>query len=406
MTKYPSCAMMLAEVGMEYINNELCLGPLKKALLPLCANYMRPIYVYDLDYISQRYQAMKKALGKTRLFYAVKANPNVEILQHLKKLGAGADVVSLGEIKRALESGFTVQDIVYSGVGKTRHEITEALKLGIYQINVESLPELERIGIIARELGKKASVALRLNPDIDIKTHPYIATGLKDNKFGMELSLIPELIQCLQKHTGSIDLVGVSLHLGSMMMEFSGYQEALKTLKTIFVDLQKKFPTLKRFDFGGGVGIFYDRLDLELEESLLRDYAKVTLDTLSDLNCELQSEPGRWLVGHCGVLITQVQYIKKTSAKTFVVVDSGMNHLIRPSLYEADHMIRPLVKKSESIKADIVGPICESADFFAKDRTLTSISEGDFVAVMDAGAYGYSMASIYNLQELPLEICI
>lgn len=391
---------------MEYINNELCLGPLKKALLPLCANYMRPIYVYDLDFISQRYQAMKKALGKTRLFYAVKANPNVEILQHLKKLGAGADVVSLGEIKRALESGFTVQDIVYSGVGKTRHEITEALKLGIYQINVESLPELERIGTIANELGKTASVALRLNPDIDIKTHPYIATGLKDNKFGMELSLIPELIQCLEKHAGSIDLVGVSLHLGSMMMEFSGYQEALKTLKTIFVDLQKKFPALKRFDFGGGVGIFYDRLDLELEESLLRDYAKITLDTLSDLNCELQSEPGRWLVGHCGVLITQVQYIKKTSAKTFVVVDSGMNHLIRPSLYEADHMIMPLVKKLENIKADIVGPICESADFFAKDKTLTSISEGDFVAVMDAGAYGYSMASVYNLQELPLEICI
>lgn len=391
---------------MEYVNNELCLGPLKKALLPLCANYMRPIYVYDLDFISQRYQAMKKALGTTRLFYAVKANPNVEVLQRLKKLGAGADVVSLGEIKRALESGFSVQDIVYSGVGKTRHEITEALKLGIYQINVESLPELERIGSIAKSMGKKASVALRLNPDIDIKTHPYIATGLKDNKFGMELSLIPELVKCLKAHEDSIELVGVSLHLGSMMMEFSGYKEALQILKKIYVDLQKQFPTLKRFDFGGGLGVFYDRLDLELEESLLRDYAKITLETLSDLNCELQSEPGRWLVGHCGALITQVQYIKKTSAKTFLVVDSGMNHLIRPSLYEADHLILPLVKSSENMKADVVGPICESSDFFAKDRTLGKVSEGDFVAVMDAGAYGYSMASIYNLQELPLEICI
>ncbi|WP_374080100.1 diaminopimelate decarboxylase [Bdellovibrio bacteriovorus] len=367
---------------------------------------MRPIYVYDLDFISQRYQAMKRALGPTRLFYAVKANPNVEILQRLKRLGAGADVVSLGEIKRALESGFSVQDIVYSGVGKTRHEITEALKLGIYQINVESLPELERIGSLAKSMGKKASVALRLNPDIDIKTHPYIATGLKDNKFGMELSLIPELVKCLKSHEDSIELVGVSLHLGSMMMEFSGYKEALQILKKIYVDLQKQFPTLKRFDFGGGLGIFYDRLDLELEESLLRDYAKITLETLSDLNCELQSEPGRWLVGHCGALITQVQYIKKTSAKTFLVVDSGMNHLIRPSLYEADHLILPLVKSQENMKADVVGPICESSDFFAKDRTLGKVSEGDFVAVMDSGAYGYSMASVYNLQELPLEICI
>lgn len=391
---------------MEYINNELCLGPLKKPLLPLCANYMRPIYVYDLDFVAQRYQAMQKALGKTRLFYAVKANPHVHILQTLKKLGAGADVVSIGEIKRALESGFLPQDIVYSGVGKTRHELTEAIKLGIYQLNVESLPELQRIGEIAQSLGKKASVALRLNPDIDIKTHPYIATGLKDNKFGMALSLVPDLTQCLKKYSSSLELVGVSLHLGSMMMEFAGYREALKILKNIFEDLQREFATLQRFDFGGGLGIFYDRLDMELEESLLRDYAKITLETLSDLKCELQSEPGRWLVGHCGALITQVQYLKKTPTKTFVVVDSGMNHLIRPSLYEAQHMILPLKKNPESMKVDVVGPICESSDFFAKDRTISAVAEGDYVAVMDAGAYGYSMASSYNLQELPLEVCI
>ncbi|MBV2168705.1 MAG: diaminopimelate decarboxylase [Bdellovibrio sp.] len=391
---------------MEYINNELCLGPLKKPLLPLCANYMRPIYVYDLDFVAQRYQAMVKALPGTRVFYAMKANPNVEVLQKLKSLGAGADVVSLGEIKRALESGFNPQDIVYSGVGKTRHEISEALTLGIYQINVESLPELERIGAMARSLGRKASVALRLNPDIDIKTHPYIATGLKDNKFGMELSLIPDLVKCLQTYSDSLSLVGISLHLGSQMLEFSGYQEALKRLKAVYVDLQKMFASLTRFDFGGGLGIFYDRLDVELEESLLKDYAKITMETLADLKCELQTEPGRWLVGHCGVLITQVQYVKKTSAKTFVIVDAGMNHLIRPSLYEAEHLIFPLKKTLETMKADIVGPICESSDFFAKERTLGKVQEGDFVAIMDSGAYGYSMASLYNLQELPLEICL
>lgn len=391
---------------MEYINNELRFGPFKKDLVSLCANYMRPIYVYDLDFIAQRYQALSKALHGVRLFYAMKANPNFEVLQKFKSLGAGADVVSLGEIKRALESGFTPGDIVYSGVGKTRHEISEALRLGIYQINVESLPELERIGTLAKTMGMKASVALRLNPDIDIKTHPYIATGLKDNKFGMELSLIPALTRCLKSYPESLELVGVSLHLGSQMLEFSGYQEALNRLKAVYIGLQKDFSTLKRFDFGGGLGIFYDRLDLELEQSLLNDYSKITLETLGDLQCELQSEPGRWLVGHAGVLISEVQYVKETSAKKFVILDAGMNHLIRPTLYEADHLILPLIKKEGSIKTDIVGPICESSDFFAKDRTLTAVGQGDFVAIMDTGAYGYSMSSVYNLQELPLEICI
>lgn len=391
---------------MEYVNDELCLGPLKKPLLPLVSNYMRPIYVYDLDFIGQRYRAMATALKSVRLYYAMKANSNPGVLQILRSLGAGADVVSLGEIKRALEAGFQPLDIVYSGVGKTRHEISEALKLGILQINVESLPELERIGKIARELGKKAQVALRLNPDVDIKTHPYIATGLKDNKFGMELSLIPALTEVLKTYADVIELAGVSLHLGSQMLEFSGYQEALQKLKHVYLDLKKEFPTLRRFDFGGGLGIFYDRADLELEHSLLKEYAKITLDTLGDLQCELQSEPGRWLVAHCGALLTQVQYLKETSAKTFVIVDAGMNHLIRPSLYEASHRIEPLKRNSEAMVVDIVGPICESSDFFAKERSLPKVQEGDFLAILDSGAYGYSMASVYNLQELPLEICI
>lgn len=391
---------------MEYINNELCLGPLKKSLGSLTVNYMRPVYVYDLDFIAARYQAMTRALQKTRLFFAVKANPNVEVLQKLKALGAGADVVSLGEIKRALEAGFSPQDIVYSGVGKTKHEISEALKLGILQINVESLPELERIGDIARDLKTKAAVAFRLNPDVSIQTHPYIATGLKDNKFGMELTQIPALLEALQKFEGAVELVGVSLHLGSQMLEFSGYEEALRKLKQVYLDLQKQAPTLRKFDFGGGLGIFYDRLDLELEESLLQDYARITLEVLGDLPCELQSEPGRWLVGHSGVLLAQVQYVKKTSEKTFLVLDSGMNHLLRPSLYEARHSILPLKKAVNTFVVDVVGPICESADVFAKAMTLGEVKEGDFVAILDAGAYGYSMASIYNLQELPWEVCI
>lgn len=391
---------------MEYINNELCLGPLKKPLLPLVSNYMRPIYVYDLDFITQRFQAMSHALRGVRLFYAMKANSNPEVLRTLKNAGAGADVVSLGEIKRALESGFQPQDIVYSGVAKTKLEISEALKLGIYQINVESLPELERVGVIAKELGKKAGIALRLNPDISIVTHPYIATGLKDNKFGMELSLIPALKETLKKYSDSLELVGISLHLGSQMLEFSGYEEALLRLKKIYLDLQGEFKSLKRFDFGGGLGIFYDRHDLEMEVSLLKQYADITFKCLGDLNCELQSEPGRWLVGHCGVLLSQVQYVKETSAKKFVIIDTGMNHLIRPALYQAVHRIEPLQKSQTAMIADIVGPICESADFLAKEHSMPEVKEGDFVAIFDAGAYGYSMANNYNLQELPLEVCI
>lgn len=391
---------------MEYINNELHFGPKKKNLKSLTANYMRPIYVYDLDFIRMRFAAMSQALKNVRIFYAMKANSNPEVLRCLKEAGAGADVVSLGEIKRALENGFAPEDIVYSGVGKTRHEISEALKLSVYQINVESLPELVRIGQIAKEMGKKANVALRLNPDIDINTHPYIATGLRDNKFGMELSLVTELIQCLKTYAGSLELVGISLHLGSQMLEFDGYKEALQRLKKIFKTLQNEFPSLQRFDFGGGLGILYDRFDLAKEEVLLKEYAAITLDTLQELHCDLQSEPGRWLLAHAGVLLTQVQYIKKTSQKTFVIVDSGMNHLIRPSLYEAEHQILALDKKSAEGTFDIVGPICESSDFFAKDRKLGIVQEGDFLAILDAGAYGYSMASTYNLQELPLEVCI
>ncbi len=391
---------------MEYINNELHFGPGKKNLSSLCANYVRPIYVYDLDFIRSRFKQMAEALAGVRLYFAVKANPNPQVLQCLKSVGAGADVVSLGEIKRALESGFLPEDIVYSGVGKTRHEITEALQLGVLQINVESLPELQRIGEIAEKMGKKAHVALRLNPDVSIQTHPYIATGLRDNKFGMELSVIPELTACLKKYSQSLELVGVSLHLGSQMLEFSGYQEALTKLKEVYKSMQKDFPTLRRFDFGGGLGVVYEKQDLELEARLLKEYAGITQGVLGDLKCELQSEPGRWLVAHAGTLLTQVQYVKKTSAKTFVIVDSGMNHLIRPSLYEAEHLIKPLVKSNKLIKCDVVGPICESSDFFLKDYEMSEVKEGDYLAIMDSGAYGYSMASTYNLQELPLEVCI
>lgn len=390
---------------MPYIENELHFGDQKMPLLALCADYQRPFYVYDLAQIKKRFQLMTEALPKTRLYYAMKANSNREVLKTLKSVGAGADVVSLGEIRRAIEAGFSPVDMVYSGVGKTHYEITEALKLGLQQINVESLPELQRIGKISGQLNLKARVALRLNPDVDIQTHPYIATGLKDNKFGMELSVLPKLKEILRSFP-SLELVGVSLHLGSQMHELSGFQEALEKLKKVFLSLQKDFLSLKYFDFGGGLGVYYDRTDEEAEVKLLKKYAAIVAETFQDVSCQLQSEPGRWLVAHAGLLVTQVQYVKETSAKNFLIVDTGMNHLIRPALYQAEHRILPLKRKPGKLACDIVGPICESADFLAKDCELSGVEEGDFLAILDAGAYGYSMANCYNLQDMPDEVCL
>jgi diaminopimelate decarboxylase len=350
---------------------------------------------------------MKSALPGAEIFYAMKANPNLQVMATLKNAGAKVDVVSRGEIRRALEAGFEPTDIVYSGVGKTEREINEALFLGIYQINVESIPELQRIASLVRAKSTKAAIALRLNPNIDINTHPYIATGLNENKFGMELIQLAEIESLLQLNSDCLSLVGISLHLGSQMMEFSGFREALRILNPIYKNLQAKFPTLQRFDIGGGLGVYYQGQHLRAEEALLAEYAQIVKEETANLNCQLQMEPGRWIVSHAGALLSQVQYVKVTSMKTFLVLDSGMNHLVRPALYEAYHEIYT-VKKSSNAKMkvyDIVGPICESADIFAKGRSLPECKEGDFVVIADAGAYGYSMANTYNLQDLPGEIC-
>lgn len=393
--------------NFSYIDDSLCFGE-KSIRLADFAKASGPVYVYDLAMIKSRFREMQAAFPGTKIYYAMKANSHPDVLRTLKAAGAGADVVSGGEIRRALESGFEPGDIVYSGVGKTEKEIREALTLGIFQINVESVPELSRIGRLAKETGRKARVALRLNPDVSIQTHPYIATGLAENKFGMELRDVPRLIEILKAHAGSLELVGVSLHLGSQMLEFGGLEEALRLLKPVYRELAKAFPTLRKFDAGGGLGILYHEDDLEKESEALGTYAKVVQDELADLGAELQLEPGRWIVGHAGVLLTQVQYVKETSHRCFVIVDSGMNHLIRPALYEAHHRLMPLRRdpKAALKKVDVVGPICESADFFAKERELPEMKEGDWLAVADTGAYGFSMANVYNLQDLPTEIPI
>ncbi|MGZ3797933.1 MAG: diaminopimelate decarboxylase [Pseudobdellovibrionaceae bacterium] len=400
--------MSKTKLYLQYENQKLVLGPQKKALDSLTKKYERPIYVYDLDILRERFQLLQKALPGVQVYYAMKANSHPEVLRCLHELGSGADVVSGGEIRCASEAGFKPQQIIYSGVGKSHKEIRQSLTLQLAQINVESIAELRRIANIARELGQKASVVFRLNPDVDIETHPYIATGLHNNKFGMALTDLTELKEILYAHADFLDFRGVSLHLGSQMHNLSGFREALRLLRPVYEALQEEFSSVDTFDVGGGLGIFYETQELAAEEKLLADYAKIIFEELQGLKAKIQTEPGRWLVAHAGVLLTQVQYLKSTAKKNFLIVDTGMHHLLRPTLYGAHHRVWSLKEKNgeKKKKYDVVGPICESGDFIATDRDLAEVDEGDFLVIGDVGAYGFVMRSNYNLQDPPEEITL
>jgi diaminopimelate decarboxylase len=400
--------MSKAKLYLQYENQKLVLGPQKKALESLTKNYQRPRYIYDLDIIKDRFELFKKALPGVQVYYAMKANSHPEVLRCLHSMGCGADVVSGGEIRRAQECGFKPHEMIYSGVGKTHKEIRQTLDMNLSQINVESIPELRRIASIAQEMGRIATVVFRLNPDVDIETHPYIATGLHNNKFGMALTDLPELKKVLLENPKTLNFKGVSLHLGSQMHNLSGFRDALKLLRPVYEDLQKEFPSCDTFDVGGGLGVFYETQELEAEEKLLADYAEIVFSELKGLKAKLQTEPGRWLVAHAGVLLTQVQYLKSTSIKNFAIVDTGMHHLLRPTLYGAHHRVWSLNENASkpNKKYDVVGPICESGDFLATERDLSQLSEGDFLIIGDVGAYGFVMRSDYNLQDPPEEIIL
>lgn len=391
-----------------YQDDSLRFGEKSTNLMELTTGLTRPTYVYDLSQIERRAMALQGAFPGATLFYAMKANPHLQVLRRLRDAGLGADVVSGGEIERALEAGFEASKIVFSGVGKTEAEIDFALSKNILQINVESLPELERIARRARVLKTKARVAFRLNPDVDINTHPYIATGLKENKFGIELDFLPRIEEILRTEADIVAPVGLSLHLGSMMTDFSGLQEALKKLIPVFKDFRSRFPSVTNFDSGGGLGILYDRDEPAIEDKMLADYSAVIREATAGLGARLQLEPGRWLLGHAGVLLAQVQYLKRTREKNFLILNTGMNHLIRPALYQAKHRLLPLLKHADRprLNCDVVGPICESADFLARGLDLPEMKEGEWVALLEGGAYGASMASLYNLQAPPEEIAI
>jgi diaminopimelate decarboxylase len=363
-----------------------------------------PCYLYSLTSLQDNYRAFESAFAQIPhlISFAVKANSNLAILRIIAKEGGGADIVSGGELYRALAAGIDPQKIVFAGVGKTAEEILYALKTDILMFNVESSQELLQINSIARELKLKARVALRVNPNIDPKTHPYISTGLKKNKFGIGIDRALMEYQQAAK-LDHIEIVGIHQHIGSQLTEVQPYVDALKRVLALVAELKQSGINLRYINVGGGLGITYDDEDPPHPT----DLAQALSPLIRDLKCTLLLEPGRSIVGNAGVLITKVLYTKESEKKRFVIVDAGMNDLIRPSLYSAYHKIQHVFQNQrKKVAVDVVGPICESADFFAKDRELEECQPGDLLAVMSAGAYGFSMASNYNSRPLVAEVMI
>jgi len=371
----------------------------------LAKKYDTPLYVYDFNHFTQQYEKLKKAFKarKSIISFAVKANSNLSVIKHFASLGSGADCVSIGEVKRALLAGVDKYKIIFSGVGKRDDEIKQALIKDILMINVESEAELIRVAEIAKKLGKIARISIRVNPNIDPKTHPYISTGLHENKFGVDIETAKKLY-IYAKNNPNLNPVGIHFHIGSQLTELEPIREAsaivadlVRSLKAIKVDI-------KFFDIGGGLGIKYK--DEELIEPY--DYAQAILSTLSGLDVTIICEPGRFLVGNGGYFITKVLYEKINGDKRFIIVDGAMNDLIRPSLYNAYHKIEVLssVKDPEISKANIVGPICESGDFFAKNIDAPKTNPGDLVVIYSAGAYGFTMSSNYNTRPRAAEVAV
>ena len=368
-----------------------------------------PAYVYSLATLKRHFQVFDRAFSAVPhiVCFSVKANSNIALLRAFAKEGGGFDIVSGGELFRALRAGADPKKIVFSGVGKKKDEIEYALKSGILMFNVESEDEMVTLNEIAGGIGKKAPISLRINPDVDPQTHPYISTGMKKAKFGVD---IKRSLGNYKKAVSmpNLEVVGVDCHIGSQLTSLSPFVDALARVReyldrVLVGSLKREGVKIRYLDLGGGLGISYkDEMPPHPEE-----YARAIIQGLEGLDVTLILEPGRVIVGNAGILITEVQYIKETDEKKFVIVDGGMNDLIRPALYGSYQAIQPVVEKnSAKIVADVVGPICESGDFFAKDREIARPRRGDLLAVMSAGAYGFTMASNYNSHPKPPEVLV
>ncbi len=363
-----------------------------------------PVYIYSrktLEHHAHIYERAFKSFDHLSCF-AVKANSNLSVISIFSQNGMGADVVSGGEIFRATEAGVSPERIVFAGVGKTRKEMEYALREGILMFNCESSQELELLDNVAQDMGKTAPVALRVNPDIDPKTHPYISTGLELSKFGLSIEHAFEGYLKAKKMKG-IEVIGIHTHIGSQITELPPFRDALANLKGLIERLNKVGVKIRYLDIGGGLGIRYrDEVPPSPEE-----WAQILIPFAKEFDCKIISEPGRVLVGNAGILVTRVLYVKTTTLKRFVIVDAAMNDLIRPSLYKSYHDIWHVHKTNGRIDTiDIVGPVCESGDFFANDRVMIVPSQNDLLAIMSAGAYGFTMSSNYNSRTRAAEVMV
>jgi len=372
------------------------------AVTDLMEQYGSPLYIYSRSQIASNWQQFNQAFGDHPhlICYAVKANSNLGVLNVLAKLGSGFDIVSIGELERVIAAGGQPGRCVFSGVSKTETEIQRALELGIYCFNVESAAELDRVESVAKLMNTKAPISIRVNPDVDANTHPYIATGLKENKFGVSVDRSLALYKKAEfsKH---LDVFGLDYHIGSQITEVSPFIEALEKALELISQLKAEGIKMSHIDIGGGVGIAYN----EEKTINIEKYIQSVLDKVGDL--EVILEPGRAIVGNAGIFVTQVEYLKQSGVKSFAIIDGAMNDLQRPSLYGSYHQAIAVEDNSKGIKDtwDLVGPICETGDFLAKDRELT-LEQGDYIALMSAGAYGFVLSSNYNSRPRVAEVMV
>jgi diaminopimelate decarboxylase len=402
--------------SFRYVGNKLyCEGV---AVESLARKFGTPLYVYSQGTLTDHFQKLDRALAPLDhlICFAMKSNSNLAVLRVLANLGGGFDIVSAGELQRVLAAGGDPRHCVFAGVGKTEGEIEFALKQGVYSFNAESEPELERINRIAARLKKTAPVAVRVNPNVDAHTHAKITTGTYENKFGIALEKI-EGVYARAARLKNLRLRGLQMHIGSQLTAVKPFEEAVRKVLPLVKRLKEKY-ALEFLSIGGGLGIVYQPAlasgsagwwKTAAAKNILtpQKYADRLLPLLKPLGLRILMEPGRFISGNAGILVTRVEYVKRTGKKNFLIVDAAMNDLIRPAFYDAYHEIVPLVRKGGTqIKSDVVGPICESGDYFCKDRPLPKLGEGDYLALLSAGAYGFVMASNYNTRPMAVEVLV
>jgi diaminopimelate decarboxylase len=386
----------------QYKGNELYAEEV--AVREIAEKVGTPVYIYSHATLERHYRAMDEAFAAVphTICYSMKANSNLAVLKTFFNLGGGVDIVSGGELYRALAAGVEPQKVVYSGVGKKDEEIEYALNTGILMFNVESEEELDRIDQAAGRLGKKAGIAIRVNPDVDPETHPYITTGLKKAKFGINIERSLEQYKRAARMS-NLDVIGIDCHIGSQLTKVTPFVDTIKKLKRLIEGLKESGITLRYFDLGGGLGITYS----DEAPPLPAEYGSAITAETKDLGLHLLFEPGRNLVGNAGIMVGKCLYTKRGEEKNFVIVDAAMNDLARPSLYGSYHGVQAVRKDQDgAIVADIVGPICESGDFLAKDREMPAFRQGDLLAFMSAGAYGFAMSSNYNSRPRAAEVMV